>query len=122
MKTLMDPLPKQLTPVPEERWPTARGPNKPYKVFVSKKFLVQLYDEGNDIIRISVNRVKMRPNGRWQDGITWDELFLIKNVIGFAGYCAVEVYPEQAHFINDANMRHLFVLPRRPDYAWWRSA
>ena len=65
-KTLMDPLPRQLTDVPEDRWPVYRGRNKPVRVLISKKFMVQIFTEPGDCIRLSVNRVKMK--GRYRHG------------------------------------------------------
>lgn len=35
-----------------------------------------------------------------------------------ANRMAVEIYPEQQNQINVANMRHLWVLPARLDFAW----
>lgn len=47
---------------------------------------------------------------------TKDEIYrLIKNA---GGWITVEVYPEQSNLVNVANMRHLFILPVRPEFAW----
>ncbi len=103
--------------VPQEQWPFAVKP--PEKVFISGEFLVQVYSEPNDISRLSIQRkARDRKTGTWVDGISWDELQEIKNRIGYANYCAVEVYPEQHNVVNVAAIRHLWVLPERPDFVW----
>lgn len=86
------------------------------KVFKNDSFLVQLYQEPNKPLRITVNRTK-RKNNDWVDGITWDELMHIKRMIGFKDKCAVEVYPPDTSIVNVANMRHLWITDM-PDFAW----
>ena len=41
----------------------------------------------------------------------WDDLQRIKNEIAGVDRAALEVYPVEAEVMNQANMRHLFVLP-----------
>lgn len=41
----------------------------------------------------------------------WDDLQIIKNEIAGADRVAIEVYPADAELMDQANMRHLFVLP-----------
>jgi hypothetical protein len=62
-----------------------------------------------------------RKGSKWVDGITWDQLQEIKRGVGLGDKLAVEVYPEDKNIVNVANMRHLFVLPERPLFAWARS-
>lgn len=50
-----------------------------------------------------------------QDGIPWDDLQRIKNEICGRNAVALEVYPRADQFVNDANLRHLFVLPAGED-------
>lgn len=57
-------------------------------------------------------------SGEWADGISWDELMRIKSEVGYKDSWAVEVYPSDSHVINVANMRHLFLLKEKPDFAW----
>ena len=45
------------------------------------------------------------------DGISWDDLQWIKNEIAGADRVAVELYPEASEVMDQANMRHPFVLP-----------
>lgn len=114
-------LPAQLTRLPREQWPNAgRGPERLAEVWISRNYLVQIFNEPGDIARLSINRSKT--NGqRWEDGLTWDELQAIKAEVGFARQCAVEVYPPDDDVVNVANMRHLWVLPEPPAFMWEKS-
>lgn len=106
--------------VPKEEWPQVDGKRNSgrFQVLVNKHFLVQLFAEHNQIIRMSVNRTQIDSNGHWKDGITWDELQDIKLRVGYGDSFAVEAYPETLNVVNVAPMRHLFILPERPDWAW----
>ncbi|WVH05533.1 hypothetical protein KKJFFJLC_00044 [Vibrio phage vB_VpaS_PGB] len=110
---------KAFKEVPERDWPSHNQKGL-VRVLLSSEFLVQQFEEENGIIRLSVCKTK-RQGTRWADGITWDELQAIKNAAGFKDKCALEVYPEQNNVVNVANMRHLFVMPTRPDFAWNKS-
>ena len=55
-------------------------------------------------IRLDIERRDKR------DGIGWDELQRIKNECGFEHFDAIELYPRQKDVINNANVRHLYVL------------
>lgn len=106
--------------VPKRRWPSQRPGLT--EVYISSEFLVQQLDEGDGVIRLSICRTAMdSSNGRWVDGISWDELQRIKSQVGFGDKCAVEVFPEDSNVVNVANMRHLFVLPDRPSFVWTSS-
>lgn len=110
-------LPDKLTPIPRDQMPGAGGRNPPFQAWWSRKYLVQVYAEDGDIIRLSVCRSKT--NGKsWEDGITWDELQAIKNEVGYADRDALEVYPRAGDVVNVANIRHLWVMPRPVDFAW----
>lgn len=107
--------------VPKKDWPLTFTP--PIKVFKSDKYLVQAYEEKNGVIRLSVlNAKKDKKTGTWIDGISWDELQKIKSSVGYGDLCAVEVYPEDENIVNIAAIRHLFVLPERPEFAWIKQA
>ncbi len=41
----------------------------------------------------------------------WDDLQRIKNELAGGHRVAIEIYPDEAELMNQANMRHLFVLP-----------
>lgn len=106
--------------VKSQDWPpveTNEGEGR-FKVFVNEHFLVQLFNEDNDIVRMTVNRLKVKKSGHWEDGITWDELMQIKRTIGYGSSFGVEAYPEDLQVINVANMRHIFLLPEAPSWAW----
>lgn len=105
-----------LTEFMEEHWP------KPYpktlqRVLRSRHFLVQIHSEGEHY-RMTVNRTQIDETGRWQAGITWDELMKLKEEAGYGVYWAVEIYPPQDQVIDVSNMRHLWLLDEKPPYAW----
>lgn len=85
----------------------------------SRDHLAVLYRDPNGHERLTINTTLMdRSTGRWDDGITWDELMAIKSQCGFADRWAVEVFPPDGEVVDVANMRHLWLLPDRPPYAW----
>lgn len=105
-----------LAEVPRSQWPHDDDPRR-LKVLVSQSYLVQLFKEADGVVRLSVNRVQ-RAGPSWGDGITWDELMLVKREAGFGDWWAVEIYPEDNSVVNVANMRHLWVLPEPPNFGW----
>ena len=110
-----------LVELPVSQWPdTSFMTIIPFSVWRSRKYLVQGFQEGNGIIRLSVNKTTMLPNGRWDDGLVWDELQEIKRQLGYGDSQAVEIYPEDRNIVNVANMRHLWVLPERLNLGWVR--
>lgn len=113
-------LPAELTPVPESEWP-AGAEGGQLAVWRSRKFLVQAYTGGAGTVRLSVNRTKRGIDGRWLDGITWDELQTIKSKVGYADCWAVEVFPPADRVVDVANMRHLWLLTEAPVFAWRRE-
>lgn len=110
--------PPVLTPV--DGWKEHGGvPERLLEVWRSRDFLVQVFAEREGIVRASVNRTSVNSgNGRWLDGITWDELQRIKREIGRGQLDAVEVFPADRDIVNVANMRHLFIMDERLPYAW----
>ena len=89
----------------------------PIKAWRNKEFLVQLYDqEGHS--RLSINRSDVNKDGNWKEGISWDQLMKLKNQAGFEDQWAVEVFPPDSSVVNVANIRHLFLLPEAPEFAW----
>lgn len=89
------------------------------KVFRSASFLVQLFEIDGAPLRLSVCRADYDFNKRrFTDGITWDELQGIKRMVGYGESFAVEIYPEESRVVNVANMRHLWILPERLEFAW----
>lgn len=98
----------------------ARPGHERIAAFRSFHFVAQLFNTPHKVLRLSVNRTEIKKSGAWEDGITWDDLFWVKNQCGFQNCDAVEVYPRQEDFINDANMRHLFIMPEglSMDFIW----
>lgn len=117
-------LPATLTPVPSDQWPDlSYMTKKPYAVWRSRFFLVQSFDEGNGVNRLSVARAEIdTTTGRWKDGITWDELQDIKRQVGLGEYMAVEIFPADRDVINVANMRHLWVMRDPLPFAWKKGS
>jgi len=114
--------PKELTPLPKEKWPGHLNDPKRISVWISRKYLAQCFLEDKDTLRISVNRTGIDPNTmRFADEITWDELQNIKNIIGFSNRCAVEIYPQVGDIVNIANMRHLWLLPEGQKMGWVKN-
>ena len=103
--------------VPQDQMPAAMV-GIVSKVWRSRRFLAQLYVESAGILRLSVNRTSTPDGNRWADGITWDELQAVKGQCGFADAWAVEIYPPADCVVNVANVRHLWLLPEPPAFAW----
>jgi len=111
-----------LTEVPRNLWPDlSRMTKMPCSVWRSRFFLVQGYEEENKILRLSIARTSLGPDGSWNDGLTWDEIQEIKRQIGLAEFFAVEVYPRDRDIVNVANLRHIWVLPEPLAFAWKKS-
>lgn len=89
---------------------------RPIKAFRNNRFCVLIFTH-EGFTRLSINRTSINENGDYLDGITWDELFGIKNKIGFADCDAVEVYPAEKDLTNVANMRHLWIVENLP-FIW----
>lgn len=92
-----------------------------FGLFRSKKYLVQVFHEKSDIIRLSVCRTDINNQGQWLDNISWEDLQEIKNQCGFGQNEAVEIYPPEKDVVNVANMRHLWVLPASLGFSWKKN-
>lgn len=103
--------------IPEDAWPV-RPPNL-IRAWVNNRFMAQLYAE-DGALRLSVSRVKISGGGRWEDGITWDELQEVKRAVGYGQCCAVEIFPADRDLVNVANIRHLW-FPNQPLKFGWVS-
>lgn len=111
-------FPAQLVEMPRETWPP-RLPPGIERVWRSRDFLVQQYAERAGAIRLSICRTDFNPvAGRWVDGITWDELQRLKREAGYGNRWAVEIYPDDAQVVNVGNLRHLWLIPEPPAFAW----
>lgn len=110
-------LPKQLTRIPQSEIDAIKDVDKPFEVWRSQKYLVQMFRVEGSPLRLSINRADLLPNGNWADGITWDDIQRIKGEVGFADQCAVEIFPPDAHVVNVANIRHIWIVST-PSFAW----
>ena len=105
--------------LPEEMVQAAGGqPHGLRQVWRSRYFIAQVFEEPGGVWRISVSRAMIGDDGRWLDGITWEELQTIKGQVGFADRMAVEIFPPARDVVNVANMRHLWVLAEPLGFAW----
>lgn len=109
-------LPRHLQEIPKSQWPSQDG--KQNRVWMSRDFLVQEFIENSPVVaRLSICKTRLSGD-RWEDGITWDELQLIKNQCGYGELDAVEVYPSDEDIVNVANMRHLWIMQSKIEFAW----
>lgn len=101
--------PPYLVQIQRELWPdlgTCAECRLPVEAWKSSQFVVLVFAEG----------------GKRQDGISWDELQEIKSEMGRGDRFAVEIFPATNDLVNVANLRHLWILPEPPPFAWRRSA
>lgn len=114
--------PPVLKQVPREEWAYKSDDPKRIEVWRSNKFLAQVFAEEGNVLRVSVCRTELSPQGnRWSDGIAWEELQQVKREIGRGDKWAVEIYPADIDTVNVANMRHLWLLSEAPAFAWRRE-
>lgn len=109
-----------LEAVHASQWPDRHPQEKSNRIAVwrSRHFLVQVFME-TDAIRLSVNRTDVDGEGRWRDGITWDELQKIKCAVGYGPWMALEFYPPDEDVVNVANIRHLWIPKTTQIPAYW---
>jgi len=109
--------------MPKESYVSLQFSGDVVEVWRNYRFLVCVYAEKDGAQRVSINRTMIEEDtGQWVDGITWDELQEIKRQIGRGGAWAVEVYPSDESQVNVANMRHLWLLPAAPAFAWGKKS
>lgn len=110
----------RLVEIPREEWPMCSP--KMIRALRSRDFLVQVFAEANDVIRLSIQRCAFdRAAGRWADGITWDDLQHLKTLAGYGEQPAVELFPPDQAVVNVANLRHLWIVPDAPEFMWKRA-
>jgi hypothetical protein len=86
-------------------------------VWRSSQFLAQLFGTEKGACRLTVSRCEITREGDWRADISWEELMEVKSQCGFGKDWAVEIFPPDAHVVNVANMRHLWVTAK-PEFAW----
>lgn len=115
-------LPDTLTPIPPEEFPPVEP--MPIRAWRSRHYLAQVYAAGSiaypSLIRLSICRTRIQVGGRWEARLTWDELMQIKRDVGLGDWYGVEVYPRDKDIVNDANMRHLWLMPTPLMIGWER--
>lgn len=120
--------PLKLTPVPRAHWPHHRRRTPaPIEVWISRKYLVQLYaeDDFQNIAtrRLAVCRIMNSPDESGQiappEEISWEELFEIKAGIGFATWYGVEIYPRAGDEVKVGGVRHLWLLAQPLALGWF---
>ncbi len=110
--------PSHLVSVPRDRWPAGEVDSNPKEVWRSRTLLVQVFEERDGWVRLSICRAAIDSNGRWKDGLTWEDLQSIKSQVGFGVRDAIEIYPADQDVVNVANIRHLWVSPVPLNVAW----
>lgn len=113
-------LPDRLTELPREDWPDdppTGARSRRVRAWVSKAYIVQEYEDGDAPRRLSISRTAVARDGRWVDGITWDEIQAIKAAVGYGDRSAIEIYPPDAHVVNVANVRHIWIVAD-PGWMW----
>jgi len=117
-------IPFKLIEFPKGKWEHLNNGNSNadvLRVFQCDRFLIQIRRHG-PTIRLCVNKVKFYRDAKdpgelkWQDGITWDELQEIKNQCGYQDHWMCEYYPPQDQVVNVANIRHLWLMDKPPEY------
>lgn len=112
--------PARLTDVPRHQWPNVPTDVPRLAVLCSREYLVQLFAEPDDVVRLTVCSTTPTADG-WADGLTWDTLMELKRQCGYGERVAVELYPDDSNIVNVANMRHLWLLPEAPAFMWRKS-
>ena len=119
--------PEKLTEIPRSEWPQSQrlSMSAPSRAWHSQEFLIQLYDAGTRenraVLRLSICRVILKDDGRWNENISWDDLMRAKQEVGFGDWYAIEVYPRDEEIVNGANMRHLWLLDEPLDIGWFKA-
>jgi hypothetical protein len=111
--------PTRLVEVPQEQWPSfaVEEAAMPSRVFRSRHYLVQAFEDTIPF-RLSIGIADLDSEGRWKDGLLWDDLQEIKRQAGYGDWWAFETFPAQAHLVNVTNMRHLWLFPEALPFCW----
>jgi len=110
--------PDVLIPVPPEQWPIADIRETRIELWRSCDYLVQVFQEPDGILRMSVSVTMIGHDGEWVQNIPWEDLHELKAEIGRGDLYAIEIYPPDRDLVNVANMRHLWILPEPLPIGW----
>ncbi len=114
--------PKDLTRLEPKDWPelAADHPAPPDEAWRSRAYLVQIryLDPSTSGGAEELITIRRTIHGA---PFTWDEIQVIKRDVGRGDRAAVEVFPEDAHLIDEAEMRHLWILAKPPAFVWRRA-
>lgn len=110
--------PDTLIEVSADKMPPGMPPTMT-KAFRSNRFIVLQFAPVEGAVRLSIRKADISDTliGSSTDGISWDDLQLIKDQCGFEDRDAVEIYPAKQDVVNVANMRHIWIVPNIP-FAW----
>lgn len=110
--------PVALARVPQDSRPQTKS--KLMDVWRSREYLVQIIDEPQGIMRLTICRTSLDGDD-WRQDIPWEDLQRLKRECGLGNVDAVEIFPADIDVVNVANMRHLWVLPEPLKFAWRRK-
>lgn len=112
--------PPFMVDIPFSEWPDTllNLKEKPREVWRSNRFLVQIFPLKDGAARMTICRTMVNEDGLWVDGISWEELMAIKDQCRYGKDWAVEIFPPCDQIVNVANMRHLWLIPDAPSFAW----
>jgi hypothetical protein len=96
--------------------PNPHNYHPPVKAFRNNKFCCLIFTH-EGYARLTINRTSLNEQGDYLDGISWDDLYKIKNAVGFAANDVVEVYPAAKDLVCVGNLRHLWVVENLP-FVW----
>lgn len=108
--------PDALMLVPRYNW-AHMARDKQIEVWRSRHFLMQVFQEPDGVVRLTVCRTRVDGND-WMVDISWGDLQRLKRECGRGHLDAVEVFPADIDIVNVANLRHLWVLPAQVKFAW----
>lgn len=120
--------PAHLVEVPKDEWPAPGGRSAdsaeyPVALWRSRQFLASLFAVPGRSLgearRLTVNRVTIRPDGHWEQDISWDDLQRCKRETGHGDWYGVEIYPRDRDIVQVANMRHIWMLATPLPLGWF---
>jgi hypothetical protein len=115
--------PEQMREVVLDDWPddvkAVAWDKRPLRAWRSRRFVAMLFEEGgNRPTRLTVHRTWLDDRGRFEGGITWDELMAVKRECGFGSLDALEFYPADDVVVDVQNMRHLWLVSTPHQWVW----